>query len=731
MKNWKTCLAMIALIVPLQLFAGTLRGMIHDQDTGDVLVGATAVLEGTPRGAATNPNGIFTIANLEAKTYSLKISMLGYDPLTMDVAIGETDTVMLHLALAPSAVKMGEVNVEAERTHSGVSEKAAVRTEVIGGAELQSHSTDGKLMTALQGRTGLRTKPCALCGSMGIGLQGLDPSYTEINVDGMPVLSGLGTLYGLDGLSVADVKELQITKGSGSNLFGSGAIAGAVNLVSVRPTKARSLMVNMSGNNNGQNTISANASGFTGSLPMRFSVLHSAEPNYVDEGNDGLTDTPKYRRLNLQVSTSPKVGRGELRLGARVYNERRFAGETKWNKGDRGSADIYGREIYSDRKELSAKYQAPNTGKFRWFAEAAGVSHAHDSWYGTTQYNADQTLVISKLSSQEEWNKRHSTVFELFYNHQTYTDNLQLSTPTGLVYNTPGVTIEHTMQLDSSGRVSVQGGAKIEYWNEWGTQVIPRGTVLWKPNVTTAVRLSGGTGFRPVSIFSLEEATMAGFANVVVPKTLEPDRSTAASLGINRQWIASSHGLTLDVSTFYTHFDRKVILNYGHHVGETIYTNSPSAYTAGAEVQATLSFTSGWTIDAGGRASDVRYEDQTGVMRNAEFQNKFTGSASLRKNFAKHGLTTELSSAVYGPQDIPGGRSRSKSPTYSIWNLGMTKSWKTFSVSGSVNNLLDYTQPDDPYLRDENGRILLDSAMIYGPLLGRTYSLALTWRMGA
>ena len=287
------------------------------------------------------------------------------------------------------------------------------------------------------------------------------------------------------------------------------------------------------------------------------------------------------------------------------------------------------------------------------------------------------------------------------------------------------------MRVDSSGRWTVQGGAKIEYWNEWGTQVIPRGTVLWKPNVATAFRLSGGTGFRPVSIFSLEEATMAGFANVEVPNTLAPDRSTAGSLGLNKQWLGREVGLTLDLSTFYTHFDRKVVLRYGHHAGETVYTNSSNAYTAGGEVQATLSFNSGWTLDAGGRVSDVRYEDQNGVMRNAEFQNKYTANASIRKAFASKGITTEISSAVYGPQYIPEGRSRSESPVYAIWNLGVTKSWKTVSLSGSVNNLFDWTQSDDPYLRDDQGRLLLDSSMIYGPLLGRTFALALTWRYGA
>lgn len=731
MKNWKTAVVILVLTLPLQLWAGVLRGMIHDQDTGDVLVGATATLEGTQRGAATNPKGIFTINNLEAKTYSLKISMLGYESLTMDVAVPEADTVMLHLAIAPSALQGEEVVIETERQKSGLDNSSTIRKEVITAPELQAKSKDGGLLSALSNKTGLRTKPCALCGSAGIGLQGLDPSYTEINVDGLPVLSGLGTLYGLDGLSVSDVKEVQVTKGSGSSLFGSGAIAGAVNLVSARASLTPRLMTNMSIDNNGKSTVSASASGLTGRIPMRLSIMHSAEPQYVDHDDDGLTDTPKYRRLNLNYGIDPKLAQGSLKLGARYFNEHRYAGETNWHTGRRGGTEVYGRDILTDRKEVSGKYEFPLKGKFNGAVESAFVNHAQESWYGATYYDADQQLFLGKASARGEWNKRHASVFELFFNHQNYTDNLVLPVETDLLYNTPGATVEHTIHLDDSEKFTVQGGTKIEYWDKYDVQFIPRGSMVYRPNVATGFRLSGGAGFRPVSIFSLEEAAHAGFENVIVPSTLAPERSTAGSFAINRQWVNTNYAVTADVSTFYTHFDDKVVLHYGEHHGETVYANSPEAYSLGSEVQTGLSLNSGWSLDLGGRVSKVRYDDGTGTFRNAEFQSVYSGNASLMKKFTQKGITTELSAGVFGPQYLPEGRNRDKSPSYAIWNLGLTKSWKQVSLSGSVNNIFGWTQPDDPYLRDDTGRLLLDSSLIYGPQLGRTFALALTWRYGA
>ncbi len=721
----------IALVLPLQLWAGTLRGMIHDDETGDVLIGATVMIEGTQRGAATNPRGTFTIPGLDAGSYQVNVSMLGYEPLAATATIGESDTTMLHLRLTPSAVELGEVNIETERTKSGLDNSSTVRKEIITAPELQAKSKDGGLLSALQNKTGLRTKPCALCGSAGIGLQGLDPSYTEINVDGLPVLSGLGTLYGLDGLSVSDVKEVQVTKGSGSNLFGSGAIAGAVNLVSARASMTPTLLTNLSLDNNGKSTVSASASGLTGKVPMRLSVMHGAEPNYVDHDDDGLTDTPKYRRFNLNYGIDPKIANGSLKFGARYFTERRYAGETNWHTGLRGSSEVYGRDINTERGEVSGRYSFPLSGKFNGFVESAFVNHDQNSWYGTTHYKAEQQLFLGKASARGEWNKNHASVFELFFNHQNYTDNLILPVETDLLYNTPGATLEHTIHLDDNERVTVQGGTKIEHWNDYGVEFIPRGSVVYRPNVATGFRLSGGAGFRPVSIFSLEEAAHAGFENVIVPKDLAPERSTAGSFAVNRQWLTSDFAVTSDVSVFYTHFDDKVILRYGEHHGETVYANSPEAYSLGSEIQAGLSLNSGWSLDAGGRVSKVRYDDGTGTFRNAEFQSVYTGNAGITKRFAQRGITAEVNAGVFGPQYLPDGRGRDKSPAFAIWNLGLTKDWKSVSLSGSVNNLFDWVQPDNPYLRDENGRLLLDSSLIYGPQLGRTISLAMTWRYGA
>jgi hypothetical protein len=58
--------------------SGTITGTVKDDKTGEPLIGATVVLEGTNLGAATNTEGRYTINNIPTKTYKVKASFVGF-----------------------------------------------------------------------------------------------------------------------------------------------------------------------------------------------------------------------------------------------------------------------------------------------------------------------------------------------------------------------------------------------------------------------------------------------------------------------------------------------------------------------------------------------------------------------------------------------------------------------------------------------------------------------------
>jgi hypothetical protein len=95
---------------------GKLRGKVTDRETGEALVGATIVVEGTNLGAATDINGDYVVLSIPVGNYAVKASYVGYAITTIsNVRINSNLTTTLDFALASEAVQVGAVEIVAER----------------------------------------------------------------------------------------------------------------------------------------------------------------------------------------------------------------------------------------------------------------------------------------------------------------------------------------------------------------------------------------------------------------------------------------------------------------------------------------------------------------------------------------------------------------------------------------------------------------------------------------
>src|SRR5690625_7283496 len=65
-------------------------------------------------------------------------------------------------------------------------------------------------------------------------MQGFDPAYTLIMIDGKPLIGRTAGTLDLTRVSVRNVKQIEIVKGPSSALWGSEALAGVVNIITTR-----------------------------------------------------------------------------------------------------------------------------------------------------------------------------------------------------------------------------------------------------------------------------------------------------------------------------------------------------------------------------------------------------------------------------------------------------------------------------------------------------------------
>lgn len=93
---------------------GTIRAHVIDDETGETLIGATVVINGTTNGAATDLDGNAFINALPGK-YDIRVSYISYGSLVVeDVLVESNKTTAVSIRMKPSVSEMGEVVVTAK-----------------------------------------------------------------------------------------------------------------------------------------------------------------------------------------------------------------------------------------------------------------------------------------------------------------------------------------------------------------------------------------------------------------------------------------------------------------------------------------------------------------------------------------------------------------------------------------------------------------------------------------
>ena len=105
-----------------------------------------------------------------------------------------------------------------------------------------------RLQDILQEQTGLTVVNSPLGISLagfpnifgaGIQMQGLDPAYTLILIDGEPLVGRNAGILKLGRVAVGNIKQIEIVKGPSSSLYGADAMAGVINIITEKPIKER------------------------------------------------------------------------------------------------------------------------------------------------------------------------------------------------------------------------------------------------------------------------------------------------------------------------------------------------------------------------------------------------------------------------------------------------------------------------------------------------------------
>ena len=175
----------------------TIKG--HVADASGPVPYANVLLQGTSLGTTTDEKGMFRLSGLQAGSYTLVVSSLGYRTYRKPVKLGPAPLTDLHITLQPGMESLDEMVVTG--TLKAVSRTdTPVPVEVYSPAFFKKNPT-ANVFEALQNVNGVRPQiNCNVCNTGDIHINGLEGPYTLVLIDGMPIVSGLGTVYGLTGI---------------------------------------------------------------------------------------------------------------------------------------------------------------------------------------------------------------------------------------------------------------------------------------------------------------------------------------------------------------------------------------------------------------------------------------------------------------------------------------------------------------------------------------------------
>jgi len=559
MKRIITLFALLGLCVGA--YSQTIKAIIKEKKTNKPLAGATAILLDFKKNSLADERGYVEFEVGDTAKHPVEFRFVGYN-IVKDSIAASNDT--LQVLLDEMTNELDVVVVSSTRSSRTITD-IPTRIEVIAGEELdeKSNMKPGDIRMLLNESTGIQVQQIsATSANASIRIQGLDGRYTQILKDGFPVYSGAASGLGLLQTPPLDLKQVEVIKGSTSTLYGGGAIAGLINLISKTPNDEPELNFQL----NATSGKGLDLNGFYGQKfnKLGLTVFASRNSNAAfDPSNLDLTAIPKFERYTL----NPKLflylnEKTQLNFGVNSNFENRIGGDIHFIEGEGDIIHSYYERNKTERlsTQFSLSHELSNSSKLGiknsvgYFNRKIGIP-AYE--FEGTQYGTYTEFNYSHFNDRTEWITGANIVTDQFRESKlTATPKRDYSQ---IIF---GVFLQNSYK--ASKVVTIESGLRGDYVKDYGFALLPRISTLLKISDKVSSRLTGGFGYKTPTIFT-EESERIQYQNVLPISTQinKLEKSYGLNLDANYKTLLLNDQMSFSINhmLFYTYLNHPLTLN--------------------------------------------------------------------------------------------------------------------------------------------------------------------------
>jgi len=533
---------------------------VISESENEPIFGATVYFEELEKGAVTDFDGIATFNEIPNGEHIIIVSFLGFETLKTTIQIPSNSDLIFKLKSGGN--ELDEVVLQSSRSTRTV-KKIPTRIEFIGVEEMGEKAimNPTNISMVLRESTGIQMQQTSLSsGSTNIRIQGLDGRYTQLLRDGFPLYGGFSSGLSILQIPPLDLQQFEIIKGSSSTLYGGGAIAGLINMVSKTPDEEPALDIMLTQTQ----ALGSTANIFYSKRNEKFGISLYGSGHYqkaYDPEDDGFSNLPKTK----SISFNPKFfyypsDKTTFWLGLNGTYDDRIGGDiTKIESGENGIHQ-YTEENISKRLSSQAVYKTQIDSISSLSIKNSVSFFDRNLTIPDFNFDGKQTNTFTEITYQRETSKA-----DWIFGANLYTSNFDENDNATLQRDQTDITygLFANNIYDLSDSWILETGLRADYNTDFGFFPLPRISLLYKNDNGFSSRIGGGLGYKIPDIFT-EEAEFINFENIIgIDKSsLKAERSYGVNLDFNYQTrLFETIGFSINQLFYVTAINNGLLLN--------------------------------------------------------------------------------------------------------------------------------------------------------------------------